>query len=72
MMGTNDPPNHVNQEVIWSKGIALGYIRKPKNSFGWEIVITNLTGTTAYDRRLPWVYKERRDGIIEDEIFVYM
>ena len=32
----------------------------------------NVSGTTSCDCQHPWVYKERRDGLIETDFFVYV
>ena len=72
MLGFTDLPYHAYQAVTWAEGIALGDIHNFKKSFGWEKVVTEFPGTTSVDCQIPWVYKESRDGLIMDDLFVYV
>ena len=71
-MGLTDSPYNVCQAVNWSKGIELGYRKNLKNNIGWEKVVSNFRGKTSYDCQHPRVYKDMRDGLIKDNLFVYV
>ena len=65
-------PYHACQTVTWSKEMALGDKQDLENTFEWARFVRNLLGTTTYDCCRPWVYKERSDGSIADDLFVYV
>ena len=71
-MGLIDSPYHACQVVTWDKSVALGYRQSLNNPFGWDKVVVNLPVTTTYYYQLPWFYKERRDGLIVANWFVYV
>ena len=50
----------------------MGEKQYKRNSFKLERVVNNLPGTSAYDFCQPWVYKERRNGSIAADLFVYV
>ena len=63
---------HAFKTVIWANTIALGNRRKPSNPLNWDRVVVNLSGLEGYDRNRPWIYKEHKDGMISDDIFIYV
>ena len=60
------------QVVMWAKIVALGEMQISKNPFVWEKVEVNFPGTTTYECKCPWVYKERRYVLIAENLFVYV
>ena len=71
-MGLTNSTYHECQEVTWTMELTLGNIQDKKNMFKWERVVKNLPGTSTYDCCQPWVYKERSNGSIADNLFVYV
>ena len=63
---------HACQVVTWAKELALRNIRYKKDPFQWEKVVNNLPGKFMYDCCWPCVYKERSDGSIFADIFLYV
>ena len=72
MIGLTDYTYHACQAVIWAKTIYLGNMREKRNLFKWDREVVNLTGSESYDRNNPWLYKERKDGMITSNLFIYV
>ena len=65
-------PCHACHVVTWDKELALVNRRDKTYMFKWEKVANNLPGTSTYDCCWTWVYKERRNGSISADMFVYV
>ena len=72
MRGFTDSTYHAFQAVTWANELDMGNIQDNKNTFKWKRVVNNLPGTSMYDCCRTWVYKERSDGSIEADLFVYV
>ena len=71
-MGLRDSPYRSLQWQVRLKLVAYGDRRDLANSFHWDHVQLNLSGSPGYQADLPWVMKVRADGTIAAEIFVYV
>ena len=69
-MGITDSPYHPCQAVTWAKSIVLRDRRESDNTFSWYRVVVNITGLEGYNCKIPWVYKERGDGLIAADLFI--
>ena len=72
MMGFMDSTSHYCQEVMWAKNIALGDRRESSNTFIRERVVVNFPGSEGYDCKRHWLYKDREDGLIATDLFIYV
>jgi hypothetical protein len=71
-MGTIDSPERLCQMMIIAKEVAFGDRRQRTNPFRWHMVVLNLPGTGSYDTKMPWVYKQQKDGVIANDCFIYL
>jgi hypothetical protein len=58
--------------LLTAKVISYGRCSDPGNAFGWVKVVLNLPGLWDYDPHLPWVLKQRANGTIACEIYIYV
>ena len=58
--------------MTWANDMALGNSQDWENMFEWLIVVICFTGTPTYNCFRPWVYKDRSDGSIGYDLFVYV
>ena len=71
-MGINYSQYHACQAVTRAKEMALGNRQDRENPFEWLKVVIFFPGTPNYNCCWPWVYKERSDGSIAANLFVYV
>ena len=72
MMGLTDYPYHACQEATWAKTIALGDRRYSINQFRWDRLVVHFMGLEVYYCKRHWVYKEIKDGLIEENLLIYV
>jgi hypothetical protein len=63
-------------QTVQAMGVAEEFIRgdrrDPTNVYGWDNVKLNLPGSDDYNPNRPWVYKERLDGKIAADLFIFV
>ena len=69
MMGCTDSPYHVCQAATWFKSIDFGGRRNLKNTFAWQKVVINFPMTIDYYCQRTCVYKQGRDGFLDEDVF---
>ena len=72
MMGLKNSPYHSCKAVTWAKCIAMGDRLDSNNPFVWDKVVLNLLGSEEYDRHISWVFKQRVDGLLASDLFIYV
>lgn len=71
-MGLRDSPYRSIQMAMVARDMAYGDHTNPENPFQWDQVRMNLPGQFGYDPTLPWVYKQRKDGHLASELYLYV
>ena len=72
IMGLTDSPYHACQAVTWAKGIVMGDSIDSNNTFAWDKMVLKLPGTEGYDCHRPWVFNQRVDGLLVEDLFIYV
>ena len=71
-MGITDSTYYAYKVVTWDNIIAMGYRMNLNNTFAWEKMVLNLPGSKEYDCQWPWVFNKIIDGILAEDIFIYV
>jgi hypothetical protein len=71
-MGLRPSPYQACQGMMWALEIIFADRNDVHNVFRFERVRLNLPGKTDYNPRRPWVYKERSDGSIANDVHAYV
>jgi hypothetical protein len=71
-MGMIDSPKRLCHMMIIVKEVAFGDRQQQTNPFMWHMVVLNLPGMGSYDTKMPWVYKQQKDGVIANDCFIYV
>ena len=72
IMGLTDSPYHSCQAVTWANCIAIRDRLNSNNPFAWDKVVLKLLGTDEYDCHIPWFFKQRVDGLLAEDLFIYV
>ena len=71
-MGLKVSPYHACKAVTWAKCISMGDRLDSNNPFAWDKVVLNLPGIEEYHCHIPWVFKQRVDGLLAEFLFIYL
>jgi hypothetical protein len=55
-----------------AKEFIMGDPNYEQNVYQWKEVRLNLPGSSDYDPSLAWVAKVREDGLVAEDLFIYM